>query len=159
MKTNTLEIEKRNITENITTNDTTELSKHYENFVSKLKKHIKDRQYLEGGQSLNIYQVKGEIPVTIDPSVLKKSGIKNIRRLKRYLNRANYYMSVQSINKLLHLVHKRTLKFETPSPYIYSEKHEKIQKLRKEWKEYQKLADELHDKYVREKGLFYKITF
>jgi hypothetical protein len=156
MKTNTLEVAKGNA---IITNNTDELSRHYEQFVSKLKQHIKERQYLDGTRTLNIYEVKGEVPETIEPSVLKKSGIKNIRRLKRYLNRVNQHMSVQSINKLLHLIHKRTLKLETPSPHIYSEKHDRIQKLRKEWKAKQKLADEFHDLYVREKGLFYKITF
>jgi hypothetical protein len=154
MNTNTLELEKSSA---IITNNTTELSKHYEMFIQKLVQFVEDRQYLEGTQSKYVYQLKGAINDSIDPSVITKAGIKNIRRFKRYLNRANRYMSTLSINKFLHLVYKRILKSELPIPYIVSEKHEKIQKLRKEWKKQQEIADALHQQYLSEKSLFYKI--
>jgi len=66
-----------------------------------------------------------------------------------------HFNSVNSINKLLHLVHKRILKLDT-YPKLRCVKHDKIQKLRTDWKKQQLIADQMLTEYKKEKGDFYK---
>lgn len=149
METNTLER-----TENrIDTNNPKELVNIYNDFINKLEEKVKTTKY----NSEPIYTLTGELS-ELRPLQLNESGIRNIKRFKRYLKHAMYGGSVNSINKLLHLAHKRILKMDK-YPKLVSVKHDKIQKLKADWKKQQLLADQMLAEYKKEKGDFYKSTF
>ena len=148
METNTLER-----TENrIDTNNPKELVNIYNEFIKKLEEKVKNTKY--NGES--IYTLTGE-PSELTALQLNEAGIRNIKRFKRYLKHAMYGNSINSINKLLHLVHKRILKLDK-YPKLVSVKHDKIQKLRADWKKQQLIADQMLAEYKKEKGDFYKST-
>ena len=63
--------------------------------------------------------------------------------------------SVNSLNRLFFVVYKTILKVDK-YPRVICVKHNDIQKLRKDWLEYQKLADTMLKEYKEEKGDFYK---
>lgn len=146
METNTLER-----TENrIDTNNPKELVNFYNEFIKKLEEKVKTTKY--NGEP--IYTLTGELS-ELTALQLDEAGIRNIKRFKRYLKLAMYGGSVNSINKLLHLVHKRILKLDT-YPKLKCVKHDKIQKLRTDWKKQQLIADQMLAEYKKEKGDFYK---
>jgi hypothetical protein len=156
METNILEKEVTVVTKSdLSTNNVVELSNHYNNFIIEIKNLINTKKYEENGVLINKYRLINDIVETLNPVLLKQSGICNIRRFKRYLKQARKNHSLHAINKFLNLVHKRIMKLDY-SPKLVSDKHEKIQKFRKEWLEYKKITDELHLKYKTEKGNFYK---
>ena len=149
METNTLER-----TENrIDTNNPKELVNFYNEFIKKLEEKVKNTKY--NGESVYILTEKLSELTALQ---LNESGIRNIKRFKRYLKLAMYGGSVNSTNKLLHLVHKKILKLDT-YPKLVSEKHNKIQKLRTDWKKQQLITDQMLSEYKKEKGDFYKSTF
>ena len=146
METNTL-----TRTENrFETNNTRELVAIYNEFIKELNKSINTKKY--NGES--VYHLTFE-PSELTALQLNEAGVRNIKRFKRYLKQAMYTKSVNSINKLFHLVHKRILKLDK-YPKLVCEKHDKIQKLRADWKKQQLIADQLLDSYKKEKGDFYK---
>lgn len=148
METNTLE----NTDNRIDTNNPKELVNIYNDFIKKLEEKVKNTKY-NGEQ---IYTLSGELS-ELSALQLNESGIRNIKRFKRYLKLAMYGGSINSINKLLHLAHKRILKLDK-YPKLVSVKHDKIQKLRADWKKQQLIADQLLSEYKKEKGDFYKST-
>lgn len=148
METNTLE----NTDNRIDTNNPKELVNIYNDFIKKLEEKVKNTKY-NGEQ---IYTLSGELS-ELSALQLNESGIRNIKRFKRYLKLAMYGGSINSINKLLHLAHKRILKLDK-YPKLVSIKHDKIQKLRADWKKQQLIADQLLTEYKKEKGDFYKST-
>jgi hypothetical protein len=139
----------------LSTNNVIDLSITYSNFIKEIKQLISNEVYEENDDVKYKYHLTHKIIETLDPNILKESGICNIRRFKRYLKLASKTKSLHSINKFLNLVHKKIMKLDY-SPKIVCEKHERIQKLRKEWLEYKKITDELLLKYKNEKGNFYK---
>ena len=146
METNTLER-----TENrIDTNNPKELVNFYNEFIKDLKKKVETTKY--NGEP--IYELTSE-PVDFTALDLSNAGIRNIKRFKRYLKQAMYTQSVDSINKLFHLVYRRILKLDT-YPKLRSVKHDKIQTLRTDWKKQQLIADQMLAEYKKEKGDFYK---
>jgi predicted ATPase with chaperone activity len=151
METNILNSTKKDFT----TNNVSELSNYYNDFIKSLDQFLRSKLY----NSEPIYKlVNSEQLITdLNPSFIKESGIHNIRRFKRLLKKCNNKMSVHDINKLLHLINKKILKNTLSSPKVICEKHEKIQKLRKEWKQQQLIANDLLRKYKEEKSNFYKI--
>lgn len=137
-------------TEKIESNNVNELVKAFNNFVEELKETMESKTY----QGEPIYRFTTE-PKEINISNLKELGIRDIKRFKRYLNKAILYKSEKSINRLFNLVYKRFLKLEN-IPRFVCDKHEIIQKLRKEWKIQQKIANQMLKQYKLEKGNFYK---
>ena len=149
METNTLER-----TENkIDTNNPRELINLYNEFIKDLKKKVETTKY--NGEP--IYELTSE-PVDFTALDLSNAGIRNIKRFKRYLKQAMHFNSVNSINKLFHLVYKRILKLDT-YPKLKCMKHDKIQKLKTDWKKQQLIADQMLTEYKKEKGDFYKSNF
>lgn len=146
MKTNI-----ENIKLELTTNNVVELSNYYSSFIKDIKYLIDNEKYKE----LNKYRLTHDIVEILDPLVLKESGICNIKRFKRYLKQAFKTNSLQSINKFLNLVHKKIIKLDY-SPKLINDKHEKIQKLRKEWLKQQDITNKLLLEYKNEKSNFYK---
>jgi hypothetical protein len=149
METNTLE----RTGNRMDTNNPKELVNIYNEFIKKLQEKVKNTKY--NGEA--VYTLT-EKPSELSALQLNESGIRNIKRFKRYLKHAMYGGSVNSINKLLHLVHKRILKLDK-YPRLVSVKHDKIQKLKSEWKKQQLIADQMLAEYKKEKGDFYKSTF
>lgn len=139
----------------LNTNDVKELVKIYNQFVNDLCIYITEKTYYDNGNFIPKYRLTSPIK-DIDEKSLKDSGIRNIKRFKRYLKHAMKTKSVQSVNKLLNLVYKRILKTDESVPKMVSDKHNKIQKLRSEWKKQQEIADRLLSEYKKEKGDFYK---
>ena len=150
METNILE--KTNV---LNTNNVCELSEIYSNFVKEIHELINNTVYDDGISIKYKYRITHDIIESLNPVILKQSGIRNIKRFKRYLKQSIHTKSIYSINKLLNLVHKRILELDY-SPKIVCDKHEKIQKLRKDYLEYKKIADKLLLEYKEEKGNFYK---
>ena len=146
METNTL-----TKTENIfETNNTRELVSIYNDFIKILNTKIEKTTY--NGEP--VYHLTFN-PSELTALELKEAGIRNIKRFKRYLKQAWNITSINSINKLLHLVHKRILKLDK-YPKLICDKDDKIQKLRKDWKKQQLIAEQLLTEYKREKSDFYK---
>ena len=140
METNTL-----TKTENrIDSNNLRELSTTYNEFIEKLKKSLKGKEH---------YRLTSDL-VTIDLSK-HDIGIRDTKRFKRYLKQAMYIRSINSINKLFNLVYKKIMKIDK-YPKLVCAKHDKIQKLRTDWKKQQIIADQLLINYKTEKGDFYK---
>jgi hypothetical protein len=149
METNTL----TKLSNRIDTNNTKELITIYNEFVKELKKFVETTKY----NSESIYELISE-PIEFTSLDLSKSGIRSIKRFKRYLKRSKNIGSVNSINKLFHLIYKKILKMST-YPKLKCVKHDKIQKLKDEWKKQQIIADNLLSKYKKERGDFYKNNF
>ena len=145
IKINTMETNTLTKTENrIESNILRELSTTYNEFIEKLKKSLKGKEH---------YRLTSDL-VTIDLSK-HDIGIRDIKRFKRYLKQAVYIRSINSINKLFNLVYKKILKMDK-YPKLICDKHDKIQKLRADWKKQQLIADQLLTDYKNEKGDFYK---
>lgn len=149
METNTL----TKLSNRIDTNNTKELITIYNEFVKELKKFVETTKY----NSESIYELISE-PIEFTSLDLSKSGIRSIKRFKRYLKRSKNIGSINSINKLFHLIYKKILKMSTYSK-LKCIKHDKIQKLKDEWKKQQIIADNLLSKYKKERGDFYKNNF
>jgi len=132
------------------TNNTKELVEIYNEFIKKLNEKIKTTKY----NNESVYELTSE-PSEFTSFDLSNSGIRNIKRFKRYLKLAMNIQSINSINKLFHLIHKRILKLDT-YPKLKCVKHNKIQKLRIDWKKQQLISDQMLDAYKKEKDDFYK---
>jgi hypothetical protein len=78
------------------------------------------------------------------------------KKLRNKINIVIKKKSLKSINSLLGLVSKDLLKLETNYKIKISEKEEKIQKAKKDWKEAQALAENYLKIYKEEKGNYYK---
>lgn len=100
-----------------------------------------------------LYSLSGRIN-TLTLEDFRTHGSTVRKRFKRYLKSASNKRSLRTMNKLFNLVHKKILKLDS-SPKLVCKKHEDIQKLRKEWKKYQKIADSLNKEYKDLKGDFY----
>lgn len=138
----------------IATNDKQELSSRYNNFINKLKEDVKKRTQIYHEIGCQIYSFTSE-PSELIISDFTEVGIRNLKRFKRYLNQAMTKRSLRSINKLLHIIHKVILKKDV-CPKLICQRHDNIQKLKKEWKKQQLIADQLLAEYKKEKGDFYK---
>ena len=135
---------------NIQTANRNELIGIYNEFIQELQDYVNSKTY--NGEQL--FTITGELkPLTKED--FKLVGIRMEKRFKRYLKKAYYNRTLASVNSLLHLVHKRILK-DNKAPKIVSERHNTIQKLRKEWKHYQTIADNMLAQYKTAKGDFYK---
>lgn len=138
------------------TNDVKELVKIYSDFTNELNKYVVNKTYIdESGKVLPIYRLTYPIDIDINPDYLQKSGIRNIKRFKRYLKVAIKNKDTKSVNKLFNLVYKRILNL-TEIPKMLCDKHDKIQKLRKDWLKQQEILDKILNDYKKEKGNFYK---
>jgi len=140
---------------NINTNDVKELVKIYNQFATDLCLYITEKTYYDNGNYIPKYRLTSPIK-DIDTIYLQDSGIRNIKRFKRYLKCAIKTKSLLSVNKLLNLVYKRILKTNESVPKMVCDKDDKIQKLRSDWKKQQLIADRMLLEYKREKGDFYK---
>lgn len=81
------------------------------------------------------------------------AGIKDRKRIKKYINGANAKQTLRSYNKFLWILSKIS---KTVSIKIVDVKHEAIQAKKKEWIKIQKLADTAYREYKEEKGNYYK---
>ena len=152
METNTL-----TKTDNrIESNNLKDLSIAYNEFILDLEESVENTKKYNG-EPVYRFSTKtfaGNGLKTVDFTKVE-IGIRDIKRLKRYLKQAMFTKSLNSINKLFHLVYKRILK-EEKYPKLICDKHDKIQKLRTDWKKQQLIADQLLESYKKEKGDFYK---
>jgi len=123
---------------------------NYNKIINETLEYVNSKTY----EGKPLFTIKGEIKYLTKEDYFDL-GIRMQKRLKRYTNNAKKKMSLSSVNRLLYLVHKKILKLDK-SPRIISERHNLIQKLRKEWKDYQIVADGLLKEYKNEKGNFYK---
>lgn len=144
----TMEITK---TQKVQSNSINDLVKAFNELVSELKDKVDNTTYSDEP----VYRFTHDIK-EISASDLSHIGIRDIKRFKRYLNQAMYRKSLRSINRLFNLVYKKFLGIKD-YPRLVCDKHEIIQKLRKEWKRQQVIADQLLKQYKNEKGDFYKV--
>ena len=136
--------------------NTKTLVEYYNTLINEVKEKINKKTY--NGES--IYHLTGDIEELTENDLIQSNnyGIQMHRRFKRYLKQAMNKKSISSINKLLNLVYKIILG-KNSSPKIICDKHEKIQKLRKKWKQQQLIADSLLNEYKKEKSDFYKMDY
>lgn len=134
----------------VESNDINEITHAFNKFMNVLKEKVENTTY----KGKPIYRFTND-PIEVDSSDLSHIGIRDIKRFKRYLNKATMSQSMRSINRLLNLVYKRFLGEESV-PRFVCDKHEIIQKLRKEWKTQQMIADQMLKQYKLEKSDFYK---
>jgi hypothetical protein len=118
-------------------------------------KDVKLKAYEEKYNGESVYRLTSDVVSEIQPYQLNDLGIRGIKRFKRYLKQAINKKSLYTINRILNYVHKRVLKLEK-SPKMVCDKHNSIQKMRKEWLKQQAIADQLLTQYKLEKGDFYK---
>jgi len=78
------------------------------------------------------------------------------KKLRNLLLKANYSMSLRSINRFLHFLYKNILHSDKRVRIKVSEKEEEIQKLRKEWIENRDKTKVALFLYKETKGDFYK---
>lgn len=130
----------------IETNNPSELKVELENIVVKINDYLNNPKYV----------LEGDIRVLNNITIqsIKDLGICDIRRLKRFLNKINYRLNLDNINRLFRFlkssgVINEVLKIREP-------KHETIQKLRKEWIELRNKADEALLVYKGLKSDYYK---
>ena len=130
----------------IETNNPIELKVELENIVVKINDYLNNPKYV----------LEGDIRVLNNITIqsIKDLGICDIRRLKRFLNKINYRLNLDNINRLFRFlkssgVINEVLKIREP-------KHETIQKLRKEWIELRNKADEALLVYKGLKSDYYK---
>ncbi len=147
METNTIK--------KIATNDKRELVSRYNSFINELINDVNNKTYMEEGKEYKTYSFTNNPGMEITELDFKDVGVRMLKRFKRYLNQVMAKRNVDSINKLFHLVHSKILKQPT-YPKLVCEKHNKIQKLRKEWKKQQIIDEQLLMEYKKEKGDFYK---
>lgn len=135
---------------NIQTASKGELINIYNELINELKTYVETTTY----EGKAVYTIVNKLE-PLDSNDFYHVGIRMEKRFKRYLKQAYNKRSIESVNKLFHLVHKRILNSDS-IPKIVSEQHIVIQKVRKEWKEYQLIADKLMGEYKKAKGDYYK---
>jgi len=141
--------------ETVRDNNLNTLNEKFNMVIDEVKEKIKKSTYQDSkGVNHKIYKFKNEENlqyVNIDGSTEKKK----IKRFRRHLNRFIKKRSTNSLNRLFFVIYKTILKVDK-YPRVICVKHNNIQKLRKDWIEYQELANIMLNKYKEEKGDFYK---
>ena len=107
------------------------------------------------------YEVKGNINPLKGIGMMKTIqdlGIRDTKRLKRALNKVITKNSLRSVNTLLNFLTTRHVDSDVKLVEITEPKHIEIQKLKKEWKEAQMIAEQKLAQYKELKGDYYKVT-
>lgn len=118
-------------------------------FITKLKRYI---EFMD-------YQVSGDVDFkeleNLKDRILNLSQNQR-KKLRNFLLKAEYRMSLRSINRFLHFLYKNVLQSDKRVRIKPSIKEEEIQMRRKEWVDARNKAEMALFIYKKSKGDFYK---
>lgn len=129
------------------------ISVRTEDLISRFKKLIPSiKNYCE----LHECRVTDEFDVLDEfETEIKNASLSAKKKIRNRINMMEYKMSMKKINTFYGYL-KRALHIDNKVRVKPSERHEKIQAARKEWKVAQAMADEALVQYKQIKGDFYK---
>lgn len=106
------------------------------------------------------YVIKGDLKMPTNLIGMNKSlsfdSGRQKKTLRNFINRLHKQVNMPTANKFLHFLFKKVYKLENAPSIEYSEKEQKIQSLRKQWKKAYAESEKLRLAYKAEKGYFYK---
>lgn len=154
METTTKKIEK------LTSNNIQDIEKALRNVLSDIKEMVDNTTYKINDESFPVYQIEGDLIwlFTFDNTQMAWLGIRDLKRLKRYINKCVVKKSLVNLNKLSHFITTKILKTDK-RVRLNDPKHDQIQKKRKEWIDLRNKADQALAEYKKEKGNYYKNRF